>query len=234
MEFGLIKSKIEKKLSDSYMNESFKKEFATFKKLVLDNESLSKAFHIYNELGEKKGYGDRFAEDFLEECVDLYNRLEVDEKSIYLLNKWIKDVVTENNYKKIDLVLNTDSVLIEERIKSKNQILENLKSKKEDKKLINIPLEKMVEIANKNLNDHLSQLSESEVDQIKKYTSLSKDELSKRYEVISEMVFEKLETLSKSSDNETKQRIEETVKRIKTQDINTLSFIKLKSLNETL
>jgi hypothetical protein len=234
MEFGLIKSKIEKKLSDSYMNESFKKEFATFKKLVLENESLSKAFHIYNELGEKKGYSDRFAEDFLEECVDLYNRLEVDEKSIYLLNKWIKDVVTENNYKKIDSVLNTNSVLIEERIKSKNQILENLKSKKEDKKLINITLEKMVEIANKNLNDHLSQLSESEVDQIKKYTSLSKDELSKRYEVISEMVFEKLETLSKSSDNETKQRIDETVKRIKTQDINTLSFIKLKSLSETL
>ena len=234
MEFGLIKSKIEKKLSDSYMNESFKKEFATFKKLVLENESLSKAFHIYNELGEKKGYDDRFAEDFLEECVDLYNRLEVDEKSIYLLNKWIKNVVTENNYKKIDSVLNADSVLIEERIKSKNQILENLKSKKEDKKLINIPLEKMVEIANKNLNDHLSQLSESEVEQIKKYTSLSKDELSKRYEVISEMVFEKLETLSKSSDNETKQRIDETVKRIKTQDINTLSFIKLKSLNETL
>ena len=234
MEFGLIKSKIEKKLSDSYINESFKKEFATFKKLVLENESLSKAFHIYNELGEKKGYADRFAEDFLEECVDLYNRLEVDEKSIYLLNKWIKDVVTENNYKKIDSVLNTDSVLIEERIKSKSQILENLKSKKEDKKLINIPLEKMVEIANKNLNDHLSQLSESEVDQIKKYTSLSKDELSKRYEVISEMVFEKLETLSKSSDNETKQRIDETVKRIKTQDLNTLSFIKLKSLNETL
>jgi hypothetical protein len=234
MEFGLIKSKIEKKLSDSYMNESFKKEFATFKKLVLENESLSKAFHIYNELGEKKGYDDRFAEDFLEECVDLYNRLEVDEKSIYLLNKWIKNVVTENNYKKIDSVLNADSVLIEERIKSKNQILENLKSKKEDKNLINIPIEKMIEIANKNLNNHLSQLSESEVEQIKKYTSLSKDELSKRYEVISEMVFEKLETLSKSSDNETKQRINETVKRIKTQDINTLSFIKLKSLNETL
>jgi DNA-binding transcriptional regulator YiaG len=124
--------------------------------------------------------------------------------------------------------------LIEERIKSKNQILENLKSKKEDKNLINIPMEKMIEIANKNLNNHLSQLSESEVEQIKKYTSLSKDELSKRYEVISEMVFEKLETLSKSSDNETKQRINETVKRIKTQDINTLSFIKLKSLNETL
>jgi len=234
MEFGLIKSKIEKKLSDSYMNESFKKEFATFKKLVLENESLSKAFHIYNELGEKKGYDDRFAEDFLEECVDLYNRLEVDEKSIYLLNKWIKNVVTENNYKKIDSVLNADSVLIEERIKSKNQILENLKSKKEDKNLINIPMEKMIEIANKNLNNHLSQLSESEVEQIKKYTSLSKDELSKRYEVISEMVFEKLETLSKSSDNETKQRIDETVKRIKTQDINTLSFIKLKSLSETL
>jgi hypothetical protein len=234
MEFGLLKSKIEKKLSDSYMNESFKKEFATFKKLVLENESLSKAFHIYNELGEKKGYNDRFAEDFLEECVDLYNRLEVEEKSIFLLNKWVKNVVTENNYKTIDTVLNTNSVLVEERIKSKNQILENLKSKKEEKKSINIPIEKMVEIANKNLNNHLSKLSESEVKQIKKYTSLSKDELNKRYEVISEMVFEKLEILSKSSDNETKQRIDETVKRIKTQDINTLSFIKLKSLNETL
>jgi hypothetical protein len=234
MEFGLLKSKIEKKLSDSYMNETFKKEFANFKKIVLQNESFSKAFHIYNELNENKGYSERFAEDFLEECIDLYNRIEVDERSVHQLKKWVEGVVCENNYKLIDNVLNTGSVLIEERIRSKNQILENLKSVKEDKKLINIPLEKMVEIANKNLNNHLSQLSESEVGQIKKYTSLSKDELSKRYEVISEMVFEKLETISKSSDDETKQRIDETVRRIKTQDINTLSFIKLKSLNETL
>lgn len=234
MEFGLLKSKIEKKLSDSYMNETFKKEFANFKKLILQNESFSKAFHIYNELNEKKGYSDRFAEDFLEECVDLYNRLEVDEKSVFMLKKWVGDVVCENNYKLIDNVLNIDSVLVEDRIKSKAQILESLKSKKEDKKVINVPLQKMVEIANKNLNNHLSQLSESEISQIKKYTSLTKEDLEKRYEIISEIVVEKLQDLSKSSDEETKERIDETITRIKTQNVDVLNLVKLKTLSESL
>lgn len=234
MEFGLLKSKIEKKLSDSYMNETFKQEFANFKKLVLQNETFSKAFHIYNELNQKKGYTDRFAEDFLEECVDLYNRLEVDEKSVFLLKKWVSDVVCENNYKVIDNVLNVDSILIEDRIKSKSQILENLKSKKEEKNIINVPLEKMVEIANKNLNNHLSNLTESEIAQVKKYTSLTKEDLNKRYEIISEIVLEKLQDLSKSSDNETKKRIDETISRIKTQNVDALSLIKLKSLSESL
>jgi hypothetical protein len=234
MEFGLLKSKIEKKLSDSYLNDSFKKELSNFKKIILQNESFSKAFHIYNELNENKGYTDRFAEDFLDECIDLYNRLVVDERSVFILNKWVSGVVCENNYKTIDNVLNIDSILIEDKINCKNQILENLKRNKEEKNIINIPLEKMIEVANKNLNNYLSQLSESEISQIKKYTTLKEEDMTKRYEIMSEIVVEKLEKLSQSSDKETNIKINESINKIKTQKIDVLSLVKLKSLNDNL
>ena len=173
MEFGLLKSKIEKKLSDSYLQNNFKKEIKNFKKFVLENESFSKAFHIYNELSENKGYQDRFAEDFIEECIDLYNRLEVDHKSLFLLENWVDSIKIENKYKLIDNVLNKDTVLIEERITSKNQILNTLKTKKEKKEIINLPLDKMLNVANNNLQNYISNLNESDLNEFKKYTSYS-------------------------------------------------------------
>jgi hypothetical protein len=234
MEFGLLKSKIEKKLADSYLNESFKKEIANFKKIVLSNESLSKAFHIYNELNDNKNYSDRFAEDFLEECIDLYNRLEVDEKSFFLLEKWVSDVKTENNYTVIDKVLNKGSVLIEDRIKSKTIIIEKLKKPKIKKETINISLSEMVNVANQNLEKYLSELNESDLNMIKKYKSLNESDLKKRYEVISEIVIEKLDQIQKNSNEEIKGKINETINKIKSQDINPLNLVKLISLNETL
>lgn len=234
MEFGLLKSKIEKKLNDSFLNESFQSEFIKFKKIILENETFSKAFLIYNELSENKGYEDRFAEDFLEECIDLYGRLEIHEKHVAKLKNWVSDVICENNYKTIDIVLNKDSSLIEERIKSKSNIIENLKRKKEKKEVINVPVEKMVEIANKNLNDYLSKLSESDLNQIKKYTSLTEDDLNKRYDIISEITIEKLEKLLPLSDTETKNRIKETIVKIQTQNVDVLNLIKLKTLSESL
>jgi hypothetical protein len=234
MEFGLIKSKAEKKLNDSYLDGTFKEEILNFKKLILNNESLSKAFHIYNELNENKGFSERFAEDYLEECIDLFDRLEVDEKSYFLLENWVRDVKCENNYKMIDNVLNKTSVLIEERINSKSKILENLQKQKNKKEIINIPIEKMVSLANENIKKFLSQLNESDLNEVKKYNSLSKNDLKIRYNFLSEMVMEKLNNISQSSDKETKERINETIKKIETQEINSLNLFRLKNLNDTI
>jgi len=63
---------------------------------------------------------------------------------------------------------------------------------------------------------------------------LNEDELSKRYEVLSEMVIEKLERLTKTSEKEVVSQINETISKIKNDKIDSVSLIKLKTLNESL
>jgi len=42
IKFGILKSKIEKVLLESYSNDTFKDELKNFKKLVLENKNISK------------------------------------------------------------------------------------------------------------------------------------------------------------------------------------------------
>mgnify|MGYP006954615283 CR=1 FL=1 len=85
MEFGHLKSKIETKLVESYKTNTFNKEIKTFRKLVLENELINMAYHLYEELSKEKGFSKDFADDFLSECVDIYQRLNITEKSPKLL-----------------------------------------------------------------------------------------------------------------------------------------------------
>jgi len=234
MEFGILKSKIEKKLTESYSNNSFNKEIKTFKDVVLNNDSISKAYHIYNEISKSKGFEKKFAEDYVNECIDIFNRLNFSKKSIFLLESWVSNVKCENHYKDIDTIFNKSTLVIENIIESKNKIISNLTIKESTSELVNIPLEKIVEVANENLKNYLSDLNESELNQVKKYLTLPKDEISKRYDVLSELVIEKLENMLSESDKETNEKITETISKIKNDTVDSISLIKLKTLNENL
>ena len=48
VKLGLIKSKIEKKLLESYSNKSFKYELNNFKNYVLSNKKLSELYYHYD------------------------------------------------------------------------------------------------------------------------------------------------------------------------------------------
>jgi len=234
MEFGILKSKIEKKLTESYTNNNFNKEIKTFKDVVLKNDSISRAYHIYNEISKTKGFDKKFAEDYVNECIDIFNRIKFSKKSISLLESWVRNIKCENQYKDIDTIFNKTTLVIENIIDSKNRIISNLTTKESTTELINIPLEKIVEVANENLKNYLSDLNESELNQVKKYLTLPKNEISKRYEVLSELIIEKLENMLTESDNETKEKITETISKIKNDTIDSISLIKLKTLNENL
>jgi hypothetical protein len=234
MEFGILKSKIEKKLTESYSNNNFNKEIKNFKDVVLKNDSISRAYHIYNEISKTKGFDKKFAEDYVNECIDIFNRIKFSKKSISLLESWVRNIKCENQYKDIDTIFNKTTLVIENIIDSKNRIISNLTTKESTTELINIPLEKIVEVANENLKNYLSDLNESELNQVKKYLTLPKNEISKRYEVLSELVIEKLESMLTESDNETKEKITETISKIKNDTIDSISLIKLKTLNENL
>lgn len=234
MEFGLLKSKIDKKLTESYSNETFNKEIKNFKKLVLENTDISKAYHIYNELSKNKGFEKEFADDYLDECVELFNRIKFNQKSISLLESWVGKVKCENEYKDIDTLFGKNTLVIENIINSKNRILSNLTTKVSEPEVVKIPLDQVVEVANNALKNYLESLNESELKDIKKYMSLSESELKTRYEMLSEMVVEKLESLSNESDEDVKKSIKETINKIQTENVDSISLLKLKSLNENL
>lgn len=234
MEFGIIKSKIEKKLEDAYSQNKLNSEIKNFKKFVLENEGIRKAYHIYNELSATKSFEKTFAEDFVNECIDLYSRISFDKKTISLIENWVKEVKVQNQYKDIDTVLAKNTLVIENILNSKKRIVSQLTKKDAKSEMVNLPLEKIYEVAQQNLKNYLTSLEESDLNQIKKYLTLTEEEVKKRFDVFSEMVIEKLESIQSSSDEETKKKISETIEKIKTEEVNSVNLLKLKTLNESL
>ena len=70
--FGILKSKIEKVLVESYSNNNFKEELKRFKINVLENKNVSKLFYLYDELNSKRGLNDFMASDYINECITIY------------------------------------------------------------------------------------------------------------------------------------------------------------------
>jgi hypothetical protein len=234
MEFGLLKTKIEVKLNEAYSKNEFKKEMKNFKRFVMENNELNRMYYIYDELSKEKGFDKEFAEDYLSECIDLYGRIKVDKNSIMVLENWLHDIVCENQYVDIDVALGKNTVIIENIINSKRNIISKLISKKEVKESVNISMDSLYNVAESTLKDYLSELNESDLSKLNTYLTLSESELKSKYDILSELAVDKLEKLKTGSDSETAQKIDETISKIKTDNVNSISLLKLKSLNENL
>ena len=72
MEFGQIKSKIEKVLVESYNSPSFKTNMFLFKELVLENKNISKIYFLYDELSSKKSLTESLATELINQSTNIY------------------------------------------------------------------------------------------------------------------------------------------------------------------
>lgn len=234
MEFGILKSKIEKHLLESYENNTFKDAIKIFKKLVMEDQKISKLYNLYDELNSNKGFDKSTAEEYLKESVEVYNRNNPPSKSIELLEWWVGDVKTKNNYKNIDVYLTKNDTKIENILESKKQLIESLTKKEIVREHINVPVNKMIEISNETIENYLKNINESEKNEIKKILSLNESELKTRYNILSEMTIDKLEKTKKDVDDETKKQIDEVISKIQEEKINHISYVKLKELNQSI
>ena len=93
VKFGILKTKIETLLLESYSNNTFKNEIKTFNKLVLGNKNISKLFYLYDELNSNKGLSESTAKEFVFESITLYENLinKVQNKDIKLIMNWRGD-----------------------------------------------------------------------------------------------------------------------------------------------
>lgn len=238
MKFGIIKSKIDTILIESYNNGTFKTEMSNFKKYVLNNKNINKLFYLYDELSTNKGLNESIVDDYINESIVIYENTinKISNVNLKPLLEWVKNIKTENQYEVIDNLFSDNVLTLENKIQSKKIIKESL-TKKEIKKdnVIDIPLSSMINIANKTIVNFYNQLSESEQKELISLLSEDDSELKNQFGPLKESVLNKLTTLKReTTDYETGKRINETIEKVNSETYNKLGFFKLKSLNENL
>jgi hypothetical protein len=238
MKFGILKTKIEKCLTESYENGTFKKDVFLFKELVLNNKNVSKLYYLYDELSKNKGLNESLGSEYINQSTIIYENIinKIDKLNLKELSLWLGHVKSGNNYNDIDNLFSSSVVNLEEKIKSKKTILENLKKQPiTEEETLKVPIDKMVKVANKTVNDYITTLGESDKKKLTSILNESNDKLLIKYDVLKETVIEKLEDIkSEESNNEVLGRINETIIKVQKESFDKLSYFKLLQLNKNL
>jgi len=210
----------------------------------LENKDIAELYYIYNDLTENKGISVDLVNDYINESVE-YSQILVENnnKELSRINSWINSIDlhgdVKNIYETIDNVIYNNSIKnLENILESKKQISKTLSTPKKEvtiKESINLPLETMLKVANSKLNDEITNLSESEKNDIKEIVSLSKTELENRMENLKECIIENLKVkINESTESDLKNTIEKTVTKIQNSPVDFYNYYKLRQLQEGL
>jgi hypothetical protein len=204
---------------------------------VLKNKNISQVFFLYDELSSNKGLSESVANEFINESITAYENLvnKITPNQIKELKSWVGHIKCENTYKNIDELFFLNVLTLENKIKSKKTILESLKNNPQSQKeIIEVPLNSMVNVANKTVEKFISSLSESEQKELKTILSTPKETLVENYNKIKDEVLNKLNGQKEESDSETQETINKVLNKLQTESFNELNYYKLKQLNEGL
>ena len=233
MTFGQIKSTIENNLLESYRNEQeFKKSLKEFKHNVLANKNMSKLYSLYDQLSTPQGLNESDAKDFLEEGINLIQKLVPTIKTPKTISENVK-----NSYSDIDSLVYTNKLDLLERVQAKKNLVKIITSSKTEsiKESIKIPLKSMVSIANQTMKSYLDNLDESAKKEFIQIMSEDTSSLKEKFETLRESAISKLNfILETEHDFEVKTKLSETIDRLKIEEFNQLNFFKLKNLEESI
>ena len=149
---------------------------------------------------------------------------------------WIGHLKSENRYIDVDNLFTSDVTKLEEKVKSKQNILTNLMEvQKVNESRSNVSLSNLMEVANKTVNDYLDTLSETEKNEIKKIMTEDENKLEIEFNFIKENSITRLNNLKlNESDSDVINTIDQTISKIENETFNKISYIKLKKLNEDI
>ena len=240
--FGEIKSKVEQISVDLFGKKDFTKFMRGLKSNILENKDLTEIFYIYDDLSSKKGLSKDIASDYVNESIEYCQILiENNRSSLNKLTKWVSqyDVESLNNYKNIDTIVYGNSIRdLETVLESKKNIISTIISeeiKKQIKESVNLPLSTMVKVAEENLKGEMSNLTESEKNELVSISSLSKEELETEFNSLKESVISNLKgSLNESKEDEIKTMIGQTITKISDSKCTHYDLYKLRKLNQGL
>lgn len=233
MKFGQIISKIEELMVNSYVNETTKFELKNFKKLVLENNNAAQLFQIYNELSKKQGFNKEVAEAFVNESIRQSEKL-LSKLNTQKIEYWVKNVVCENKYEDIDNLIYSRADKILEAVNSRKNVTKVLTESNDTKKHVDLPIEAVVNIANKSIKDYIENLDEESKKDLSKVLMTEDVELSVEFEDLKSKTIGKLSGINESLDDLTSKKIEETISQIKSDTFSKINYVRLYNLYNNL
>ena len=233
MTFGEIKSIIENNLLKSYNNkQEFKKSLKEFNQDVLNNKNMSRLYSLYDQLTTPQGLTETEAKDFLEEGINLIQKLAPTIKTTRISSKNVS-----NQYINIDSLVYTNKLDLMERVQSKKNLIKILVSSKPEpiKESINLPLKSMINIANQTMNGYIENLDESAKKEFIQLMSEDTTLLKRKFKTLQKNTIVKLTNLLENEkESEIKTKLSETIDKLKAEKFDQLNFFKLKNLDESI
>ena len=233
MKFGQLMSKIEELLINSYVNETVKLELKNFNKLVLENKNVSTMFFIYTELSKNKGLDKEIAEEYINESLRQIEKISP-KLNTQKIEYWVKDVVCENNYKDIDNIVYSTPDKIMETVTSKKVLIKLLSESSEIKSHIDLPIETLLNIANKSIKGYIENLDEDSKRDLSKVLMTEDVELSKEFDELKSKTIGKLSNITESLDDITSKKLQETIDQIQSDTFSKINYVRLYNLHNNL
>ncbi len=240
MKFGILKSKIEETLLESYKTKTFKEEFKNFKKYVLENKNVSKLFYLYDGLTTNKGLSKDIVDSYINECVTIYENTinKIDTKSLSGLNKWVSNTNSKNIYEDIDTLFSNNVLNITSKIEVRKTISENLQKEVvvvESTFAGNVPFKSMVNIVNSTAKKYIESLNESDKKELMSILTEDEKVLEEKFETLKSEAIGKLNSvIIEEVDVEVKNKVKETMTKLTSESFTKLGYYKLTKLNESL
>jgi flagellar biosynthesis regulator FlbT len=209
--FGVIKSKLLNKLTESYANEN-KAEIKNILTTIKENKNFKEMYLFYEEI-ENKYIDDKETAQLYVEGVAGILKQQMDEITNFCtsLNKLINvDAINENEiYSSLDTLVENDSLSnIEKKVKAKKKLVEHLTTKKEiteSKDATLVPNETLLNavLANNFNVLYSNTLSESEKEELKNIMSLPYEDLINKTQELKESITTQVSNLiNESKDSE--------------------------------
>ena len=208
--FGVIKSKLLTKLTESYANEN-KAEIKDILTTIKENKDFKEMYLFYEEIENKYIDDKETAQLFVEGVINILKQ-QMGELSNFCtsLNKMINvETINENEiYNSLDILIENDTLSnIEKKVKAKKKLVEHLTTKKEIKESKDstlIPNENLLNaVLTNNFNVLYSNtLSEQQKEELKNILSLSHEDILTKTTELKESIINQVSTLISES-NET-------------------------------
>lgn len=242
--FGKIKTKILRKLMESYSSKN-KSEMKSILKIIKENKEFKEMYLFYEEIEEKYFEDKEVAKLYVEE---LNNILKHKSKNIYefcktLNEKLGEDDIEENElYSTIDQLLEDDNLgNLDKKIIAKKKLIEHLTTKKEIKE----SKENNTYTSNENLlhavlaNNfnvlYSNNLSEEQKKELKNILSLTEEELENKTNELKESILSKVSTLlNESNDEELNVKLTKVEDEVKEMSLTKYNYFRLTQLNDGL
>ena len=241
---GIIKSKLLKKLTESYGSNN-KSEMKSILKSIVENKEFKEMYLFYEEIENKYIEDKETAQLFVEGIINILKQ-QMDDLSTFCtsLNKMINvESFNENEiYNSLDILAENDSLSnIEKKVKAKKKLVEHLTTKKSVKTIVeggtytaNENLLHAVLVNNFNIL-YENTLSQQDKEELKNILILNGEELVTKTSELKEAILTKVQNiLSESKDVDLGVKLESVRTEVTTMEPSKYNYYRLTQLKNGL